>query len=144
MGNTRGRLLVAAALTVAALIPFGSAQAAAVGGPQTETSESRNSVTLAGGRNIFGMNLKPRARITDAVTGAPLAGAQVSFFLPQSEFVPPICTAVTNAQGVATCGGVREQIYVFQSRGYRAEFQGGAIGDIFYWPSKDLVGLFGA
>ncbi len=107
------------------------------------TTESRDSAILAGGRNLFGDEPGAQGEAHRRRDRGPLAGTSVSFFLPNSEFVPPNCTGVTNAQGVATCGGFREQLYVFQSRGYRAEFGGGPVGDIFYWPSKDSVGLFG-
>jgi hypothetical protein len=88
------------------------------------------------------MNVKPRAKVTDAVTGAPLAGLQVAFYLG-NELLPPMCGGVTNAQGVATCGGVREQVYVFQARGYEAQFHGKLVGEVYYHSSQDSVGLFG-
>ena len=147
MGYSRGRLLAAAALTVAALVPLGPAPASAAppaGTSAAAPSEYRNTTIVAGKKNLLGMNLKPTAKLTDALTGAPLAGLQVLFYLRNNLGVPHMCGGLTNAQGVATCGGVRDQMYVLQKKGYIASFGGAEVGTVYYRGSDDEVTLFGS
>lgn len=51
------------------------------------------------------INLRPRATLRDAATNAPLAGKTVAFSANNALLIgtTPLCTAVTNASGVATC-----------------------------------------
>ncbi len=51
------------------------------------------------------VNLKPRATLLDAVTNAPLVGKTVSFAANNALLIgtTPLCNAVTNSNGVATC-----------------------------------------
>lgn len=51
-------------------------------------------------------NAQLRAVLTNASSSAPLAGQVVTFSAPNQNGVPTVlCTATTNAQGVATCNG---------------------------------------
>lgn len=51
------------------------------------------------------VNLKPRATLVDAITSAPLVGKTVSFAANNALLIgtTPLCNAVTNSHGVATC-----------------------------------------
>lgn len=51
------------------------------------------------------VNLKPRATLLDASTSAPLVGKAVSFAANNALLIgtTPLCNAVTNSAGVATC-----------------------------------------
>lgn len=51
------------------------------------------------------VNLKPRATLLDAITNAPLVGKTVSFAANNALLIgtTPLCNAVTNGNGVATC-----------------------------------------
>jgi len=147
MGFSRGRLLAGVGIIVAALVPVGSATATAAPVPEAAAavpSEFRYTTIVAGKKNVLGMNLKPTAKVTDTVTGAPLAGLQVLFYLRNNPFIPHMCGGITNAQGVATCGGVREQMYVLQKNGYIAQFGGREVGQIYYRSSSDEVMVFGS
>jgi hypothetical protein len=135
------------AITLAALTPFGSAPASATPASQLAAAapiEIRATTLVAGKKNLLGMNLKPTATLTDTVTGEPLVGHVVLFYLRNSEWLPPMCGGVTNALGVATCGGMREQMFVLQARGYRASSNPKEVGNIYYRSSTDEVGLFGS
>ncbi len=147
MGYSRGRFLAAAGIMVAVLVPVGSASATAASAVEAAAavpSEYRSTTIVAGKKNVFGMNLKPTAKVTDTLTGAPLAGLSVVFYLRNNPYIPHMCGGVTNAQGVATCGGVREQMYVLQKNGYIAQFGGIEVGPIYYRPSSDEVMVFGS
>lgn len=145
MGKTRGRLLVAA-LALTALAPVGSAQAAAPEAPAAaEPSEYRQAKIVAGKKNLLGMNLKPTATLTDAVTGAPLVGFPVLFYLRDNPVgIPHMCGGYTNAKGVAKCGNLRIQSYVLQRNGYLASFQSQEVGGVFWFGGSDEVSLFGS
>jgi hypothetical protein len=140
-------LLAAAGIMVAVLVPVGSEAATAapaVDAAAAVPSEYRYTTIVAGKKNVFGMNLKPTAKVTDTLTGAPLAGLSVVFYLRNNPFIPHMCGGITNAQGVATCGGVREQMYVWQKNGYIAQFGGKEVGQIYYRSSSDEVTVFGS
>ena len=146
MGHSRARALVVITSLLAAFGTIGTTSATAAAPSQESAaapSEFRYTTLVAGKRNILGMNVKPTAKLTDTLTGAPLAGQVVLFYLPGNQMLPHMCGGVTNAAGVATCGGVREQFYVLQYRGYDAQFHGKDVGDVYYRGSGDTVGLFG-
>jgi len=146
MGHSRVRVPIVAALLLAAFGTFGTTSATAAPVSKAAAAaptENRDTAIVAGKKNLLGMNLKPTARLTDAATGDPLVGFTVSFYY-LNQVLPPFCSAVTNAVGVATCGGVREQIGVIQNRGYDAQFQSKQVGDVYYSWSTDEVGLFGS
>ena len=145
MGKFRGRLLVAA-LALTALVPVGSAQAVAPDAPAAaESAQLRQVKVVAGKKNLLGMNLKPTATLTDALTGAPLEGFPVLFYLRNNPVgIPHMCGGYTNAKGVAKCGNLQVQMYVLQRNGYLATFQGQEIGDVFWSGASDEVALFGS
>ena len=149
MGAPRARTVWIALLIVAALglvgpaTVHGAAAAPAVG-------QARGTTLEAGQPNLLRIHLSlaPRAKLTDSVTGAPLAGQLVRFFrIPTNNLPipnPTACYAYTNAAGVAKCGGlgvVRD--FLFSGARYRAEFSGAVVGDITYSPSEDIVRLYG-
>ena len=147
MGHSRARVLVAVTLMLATLGTFGTTSATAAPTAQQAAAapvEVRYTTLVAGKKNLLGMNLKPTAKLTDTATGAPLAGFTVLFYLRNNPYIPHMCGGVTNAAGVATCGGVQEQFYVLQKRGYEAQFGGKDVGDVYYRSSQDVVGLFGS
>jgi uncharacterized repeat protein (TIGR02543 family) len=60
------------------------------------------------------------ATLTRSDTGAPLAGQTITFSVRgQTQ-----CVSVTNAQGKATCGGLRPFLAAIRARGYEAVFAG--------------------
>jgi hypothetical protein len=75
------------------------------------------------------------ATLTRADNGAPLAGQAIAF----SAGSTPICTAVTGANGVASCSGSMSALDILLSDGYRARFGGTAS----YQPSSASAPLIG-
>jgi hypothetical protein len=149
MGASRVRTVLIAALTVAALGLIGPAPAQGSEAPPA-AAETRATTLEAGQPNLFRIHLSlaPRAKLTDSVTGAPLAGQLVRFFrIPTHNLPlpnPTACYAYTDAAGVAKCGGlgvVRD--FLFSGARYRAAFPGATVGDVTYAPSEDIVRLYG-
>ena len=62
------------------------------------------------------------ATLTLASTGAPVAGAEIVF----SVGMQVVCTAITDANGYAACGGVAEGAAAVLNLGYTASFAGDA------------------
>ena len=149
MGASRVRAVWIAGLLVAAVGLFGPAPAQGADAPPA-AAETRATTLDAGVPNLFRVHLSlaPRARLTDSVTGAPLAGQLVRFFrIPTSDLPlpnPTACYGYTDAAGIAKCGGfgvVRD--FLFSGARYRAAFPGATIGDITYSASEDIVRLYG-
>ncbi len=63
------------------------------------------------------------ARLTNDMTGEPIAGQLVEFWAGGDA---PVCSATTDASGVASCGGVLEQVLVALDSGYEARYAGAA------------------
>jgi hypothetical protein len=147
MGQSRGRLVLVVALTLAALATFGAAPATAA---PAAAEENRETTLVAGHPNPLAIHLSlmPRAKLTDTQTGAPLEGQLVRFYLVEPPVGPapnlPRCFAYTDAAGVAKCGsiGVRRDIF-WAGATYRAEFAGATLGDVHYEPSEDTIRLLG-
>jgi hypothetical protein len=98
---------------------------------------------VAGHPNPLGVHLvlTPRAKLTVTETGAPLAGQRVDFWLTTWSPIP-VCSGVTDANGVAKCGSpaVLRDI-LLSGAAYEASFYGATIGDQWHWGSRDLVKL---
>ncbi|MGQ0620177.1 MAG: Calx-beta domain-containing protein [Panacagrimonas sp.] len=86
------------------------------------------------------IRLSPRATLRDVATNAPIAGRTVNFTAGTTGSTA-LCTAVTNASGVATCQAtVANSLGAILSLGYTARFN----GDTTYNPSSgkgDVLGL---
>ena len=137
MGRLLGRVglgvVLALILSTAGLLTSPSATAS--------TSETRGTTIVAGYPRLNGLtvSLRPSARLTDAVTGQPLAGQQIEFFIGADIF--PSCTAVTDANGVAKCSGTRLQVSVLLARTYEAVFGAASVGEIYYEVSRNRATL---
>ncbi|MGQ0618314.1 MAG: hypothetical protein ACT4QA_00110 [Panacagrimonas sp.] len=93
------------------------------------------SVTVTQGLQVF-IRISPRATLKDTVTNTPIAGKTVSFFAGAT----PMCTATTNASGVATCQfSVLRTLAGVLSLGYTGKFA----GDGTYKPSQGNGGILG-
>lgn len=131
----RSRSLTTVLLAAAALLTF-SAPAQAV---------EHRPTTIAGGRpGLFGLNviMTPHAKLTDTATGEPIVGATVEFSAEApSGYNLPVCSAVTNSKGLASCGGVKAVLAIMQSpnQEYMAYFPGMQIGEVSYNQSFDRV-----
>jgi hypothetical protein len=143
MGRFGGRLTLAVALTTAAIGMLGTTPATAGAAAQV-TEETRPTTLVAGHPKLLGLtvSLKPAARLTDGVTGQPLAGLEIQFW-PNGDAIFPLCEGITDAQGIAKCGGPMEQWQVLVGRGYEAVFSPVAVGDIWYELSRDRTRLLG-
>ena len=75
-------------------------------------------VAQLGGADIYGFSLS--ATLTRKDTGAPVAGQQINF----SAGSTPVCTATTDAHGLATCNGMAGALAILSSQGYTASFAG--------------------
>jgi hypothetical protein len=69
-------------------------------------------------RGVYVLTL--RARLTAVAGDAPLAGRQLVFWAGSAK----LCTATTDATGVATCNGVIPMLSALLNLGYRVEFAG--------------------
>lgn len=149
MGVSVRRIRLVSAVVVTAICLLGSVTtlagpaSASTSAPAAATSlaESRDSAILAGypRLNGFTVSLRPSARLTDAVTGLPLAGQEIIFIIGDSPF--PSCTAVTDANGVAKCSGTQYQVQVLFARTYEAVFGAGYVGDHYYSFSRNRATL---
>jgi len=99
--------------------------------------EAEPAVVLVKPKDLNFFTLTARLIRTD--TSQPLAGQLISMTVPRTGTASPvvICTALTNADGVATCGGKTNAAKVAVSKGYRAVFAGSA----FYDPAADEAPL---
>ena len=89
--------------------------------------------------------MQPRAKLTDTLTGAPLAGQRVEFWMNLGPLpaAGPICVAFTDAVGVAKCSvGVRDVI-AFMQVGYEARYNSTLVGEVMHRSSSDLVKFLG-
>ncbi|MFD8478679.1 IPT/TIG domain-containing protein [Kitasatospora sp. NPDC059673] len=73
--------------------------------------------SLSGGLNI---TLHPQATLTDTTTGKPVPGQTITFTVGTHT----VCTATTNAQGVASCAGLCPLTAILLSGSYTATFAG--------------------
>lgn len=66
--------------------------------------------------------------LTDGETGEPLAGREITFYATSilTTTRAAICTATTGSDGIASCGGVSEELAAILGLGYEAEFAGDA------------------
>lgn len=83
------------------------------------------------GADLYGFSLS--ATMTREDTGAPVPGEQVKF----SAGASPLCTATTDAYGVATCDALADAPAVLANQGYTAAFAGTAD----YEPSSANAGV---
>src|SRR5215210_6004010 len=126
MGVSVRRIRLVSAVVVTAICLLGSVSTLAGSASATTSapavaasaSEYRDTAILAGYPRLNGItvSLRPSARLTDAVTGLPLAGQEIVFWIGDAIF--PSCTAVTDANGVAKCSGTRLQVDVLIARTY--------------------------
>jgi hypothetical protein len=123
---------VAVVMVLAALGVWGAPSASAADEPL-----ERSSKIVAGHPRLGAVPLSPAARLTDAVTGKPIPGQEVKIWVGQNIFP---CTGVTNANGVARCGGPQAAWILLLTRTLRVAYEGGMVGDIRYWHSIDEVG----
>jgi hypothetical protein len=72
----------------------------------------------------FAVWLNLRATLTRYDNGAPIAGRTIVFAFPGDD--PLVCQAVTNADGVASCGGHEAVVNSVLQLGYQAKFAGDA------------------
>lgn len=75
------------------------------------------------------------ARLTNTTTGAPIAGRPITFTAAGKN----VCTAYTNSNGEAACGGLAGTLQSVLSLGYTASFY----GDSTYLNSYGQAGLIG-
>jgi hypothetical protein len=136
MGRVGLGVVLALVTSTAGLLTTSSATAS--------TTETRATTIVASYPRLNGLavSLRPSARLTDAVTGQPLAGQQIDFFIGVDIF--PSCTAVTDANGVAKCTGTRLQVSVLLARTYEAVFGSATVGDIYYELSRNRATLLRA
>lgn len=89
-------------------------------------------VRYPGGPTVFFPDLS--ARLTDA-PGNPIAGRTVEFYATDviTGTRALVCSAATDAGGLAACGGVVEEVAAVRGLGYEAVFA----GDVLYLPSSD-------
>jgi YVTN family beta-propeller protein len=66
------------------------------------------------------INLNLSATLTDTTTGRPISGATVKFTVGTTT----VCSATTNAAGVATCAGLCPVVAVLLHLGYTATYNG--------------------
>jgi hypothetical protein len=138
MKHSRLRPLLTGLLAVTAFFVF-SAPAHAV--------EFRATTTVGGKPGLFGLNydMTPRAKVTETQTGNPVVGVTVQFQAEApSGYLLPVCSAVTNADGVAKCGGakaVKAVLAIMQSpnKEYIAYFSGQQVGEVIWQDSYDRV-----
>jgi hypothetical protein len=76
------------------------------------------------------------ARLTGDPNAGPVAGRAVQFSVNGRT----LCTAVTKANGVASCSALTALVEILLSGGYRADF----VGDRNYLPSNDTGPVLGA
>ena len=110
--------------------------------------ETHETTLVAGKPNLFGVhyNLSPQAKLTDNVTGKPIAGETIDFMAEApSGYLLPVCKGVTDAQGIAKCGGFGAVFKILQSpnKQYTAYYTGRIVGEIRYYDSFDTVLLGG-
>ncbi|MGQ0621891.1 MAG: hypothetical protein ACT4QA_18550 [Panacagrimonas sp.] len=80
--------------------------------------------------------IKPTATLWDAITNAPIAGRTVNF----SAGTTALCSAVTNASGMAGCqANVSNTLRGVLAAGYAGEFN----GDTTYRPSSGMGPVLG-
>ena len=73
------------------------------------------------------------ATLTDALTGAPVAGRTITFTLAPS--YPQTCSGVTNSNGVASCTISAVNVPT-GTRGVNVSFAGDGGGNFYYYPSN--------
>ena len=145
MGRSTGRRLVTAlATTIATLTAFVSLGA----GPSTAAEIEFRDTTIVGGHpNPLKTHvvMQPRAKLTDTLTGAPLAGHRVEFWLDLGPLPAggPMCVAFTDALGVAKCTVGYQDLAAAMQVGYEARHNSTRVGDVMYRSSSDLVTFLG-
>lgn len=95
--------------------------------------EANPSIIHVSGIQIFFPNVS--ARLTDA-GGVPIAGREIVFSEAEQLLGDPtleICRATTDSTGLASCGGLVEEISTVLGLGYEANF----LGDLLWLPSGD-------
>lgn len=70
--------------------------------------------------DVLHVRISPVATLTHARTGAPVAGRRIVFSAGGS----PVCSATTDAAGVARCSGLRPLLRTVLGLGYDARFAG--------------------
>jgi hypothetical protein len=143
MGISRGRLMLAVATTVATIATLGAAPSTAAA-----VTEYRDTTMVGGQPNPLKLHLlmQPRAKLTDSLTGAPVVGQRVDFWLNLGPLpaAGPICVSQTDANGVAKCPfiGYPDSLYLVMY-GYEARFSGATVGDVRHNQSRDYVKFLG-
>ena len=90
-----------------------------------ETELVAEPVIVRVGSGIWLNLLTLQARLTNADTGAPIAGEEVTMTVPifgRGSVV--VCTAVTRSDGRATCSGLSRPLLIVINGGYRATYTG--------------------
>lgn len=107
--NKAGKVTNSATATTTTLDPNGANNTGSSGPVTVNKRPSSIAVDAVIGTRVsllsLTVNLKPRAVLRDATTNAPLAGKVVEFSANNALLIgtTPLCTATTNARGVATC-----------------------------------------
>jgi hypothetical protein len=124
-----------------ALVSLGAAPSTAA------VVEYRDTTIVAGQPNPLKTHvvMQPRAKLTDTLTGAPLRGHRVEFWLNTGPLpaAGPICVAFTDALGVAKCSVGYHDLMAAMQIGYEARYNSTRVGDIMYRSSSDLVKFLG-
>lgn len=82
-------------------------------------------VSQPGGATVFFPNLS--ARLTEASTSSPIAGRTIDFYATDPTGARAlVCSATTDADGLAACGGAPGEAAAVLGRGYEAVFAGDA------------------
>ncbi|MFJ7955793.1 IPT/TIG domain-containing protein [Streptomyces sp. NPDC096319] len=96
-------------------------------GPADRYTYTRDTTKLSAEPLLFSLppgqlsiNLKLSATLTDTTTGKPVSGATVKFAVGTAV----VCSAATNAAGIATCTGVGSVVAVLLNLGYTATYNG--------------------